>query len=416
MRILRRVVFFPLLIPTLLWGCGSTSSEVEEALGPLRVSPRKVVDKDSGPVVAKYVEPAKVQQLQQLSQRLAAVTLSNPQTVGNELVSPLSLIYSLELLRKGATAKGKQELDRLLGEEQVISSQLNLLTDSLERVNAKNVCSISSTAWINKRFPVKGKYKSSISSLHGVEMFSVGFPKPALELINKLTAEKTNGKIPSIVENLSPENCLVLVNSIYMNDGWADPFDKKQNVKMKFHRDPSSSSEVPFMFRRMEGGYFENDRIQRAEISYRSGLTMSIVVPRLGVTLAQALADPAWASPLKYESGWEGELYLPKWEGSTKVDCKALFNTLGVSSVFSPGNLEDVCPNAVVSSATQKTWIKVDERGTEAAAATEIEMAASAKEPVIKKFKIVADRPFMYSVRTSSGVLLFAGIVRLPQS
>jgi len=240
------------------------------------------------------------------------------------------------------------------------------------------------------------------------------FPDPGLSQINGFVDDRTYGKIPKLFERIDPLTILVVVNALYFNDKWATPFEPGQNIKDQFEQASGSKVPVTLMHRFGEFHYVESKTCQKVRLGYQSGLAMTIVLPKEGTSLEACLSEAPVLSHSANER--EGNVMIPRWENSFSLDLNPVLQKMGLKSIYQSGALENIAPGTVVSQAIQKTWIRVDEAGTEAAAATAIAMEGAAN--IADKdgpFEFKANRPFLYFIHAPTGAILFAGAVREPR-
>ncbi|WP_394848835.1 serpin family protein [Pendulispora brunnea] len=242
-------------------------------------------------------------------------------------------------------------------------------------------------------------------------------------IINQWTNDETEGRINELLPEgvIKQETRLVLVNAIYFNAAWNTPFPASATSQEAFVRADGSSTRVDTMKQRTDFPYFEEDGYQAVELPYGGKDTsMVVVLPKEGTWATFELKFDA-AAYRKITSNLSiatVDLSLPKFEiqgASTKL--KEELSGMGLDIAFNEGaadfsGMTDRDP-LVMSEVVHKAFVKVDEKGTEAAAATAVVMVdASAPPPPtnVKTFK--ANRPFFFFVRdVPTGALLFAGRV-----
>lgn len=274
--------------------------------------------------------------------------------------------------------------------------------------------------WTNPQIPIAPKYIEGLRKHFSAEARSISFPQPGLSDINGWVNDKTRGRIPKLFDDLSRDTLLVLVNALYFKDKWEEPFKRSATRSEPFFVEPGRSLPTDMMNQVGEYRYRESKTAQSVVLPYETGMQMVVVVPRDGQTLQALLKDPttvAWITAQEHRNR-AGSIALPKWKSESSFDLREMMLGWGIKDVFNPerSNLRGITNKpAWVTKAIQKTFIEVDEEGTEAAAATGIgvETTAAPMEPE-KPFVFRADRPFLYTIIDPNGIVLFGGVVRNP--
>ena len=246
----------------------------------------------------------------------------------------------------------------------------------------------------------------------------------AVDRINAWVAEATGGAIPELVERLDPDDVLVLANAMLFYGEWAQPFDPDRTVPAPFHLRTGAAPEVPTMHADdLPARYREDEGFQAAALPYGGGrFELVAVLPRTGVEAAEALerlaADPSWLGGRRGFRRSRGALALPRLSLNEEASLLPALRALGLGAA-----LEDpqafagiAAPAPTLSRVLHRTRLVLDERGTEAAAATAAVMttrAAVVEEEA--RFEMRVDRPFALAVRhRGTGAVLFAAWVDDP--
>jgi len=255
------------------------------------------------------------------------------------------------------------------------------------------------------------------------EVRALDFSAPTtLPTINDWVKQKTDGKIPTILDAIAGDEVMFLINAIYFKASWRTAFDPAKTRTAPFHAADGTTQNVPTMMlepsRLRYGGGADAEVV---ELLYGNGaFVMTIVLPRPGKTLGSLTAglDTArW-------SGWIGAvrlveigLTLPRF----RLDYKRLLNgdlsTLGMRVAFDPGaadftRMADVAPDRLfITKVIQNTFVDVNEEGTEAAGATSVGVGVTSVPMTVS-----VNRPFLFAIRERlSGTVLFLGqITRIP--
>jgi len=266
---------------------------------------------------------------------------------------------------------------------------------------------------------VSQKFKALLQSHFGAELFGGG-----LDEINGWVKKKTEGKIETILEQLDPNSVCVLLNAIYFKGVWESQFKKHRTHEAPFHLSAAEQVTTKLMAQKGDYQLFETRDLQALALPYKGqALAMIVFLPRdvdglaaLEGQLTDKLSQ--WLGELKKTPERQIEVFLPKLKLETGYDLVQPCKDLGIKDAFSIGKDADFCGmgwkkgDLWISQIKHKAFVDVNEEGTEAAAATAVEMATTSiqRHPVFR-----ADHPFVFLVQDSkTGSILFMGRVANP--
>ena len=226
--------------------------------------------------------------------------------------------------------------------------------------------------------------------------------------VNKWCSDATHKKIPKIVDNISGEDKMVLINAIYFKGNWKQPFDKKDTHKDTFLNFNNQPKEVDFMNSTKNFDYFEDEELQSISLNYeKDNLKALIILPKKEKdinTFIASFTSEKYHKIIKYLAYKKVIFSLPKFEINFSAELKSHFQTLGMKEAFT--NNADFSAmkkekDIYISRIIHKTFIKVDEQGTEAAAATAVVMRCFGlsinQDPIMK-----VDHPFLFMIGNNS--------------
>ncbi len=341
------------------------------------------------------------------------------------MVSPLSIEYALSMLCNGAEGNTQTEILNLLGYSAGQMADVNefckYLTKSLYEVDNTVKLNIANALIANTaRARLKKDYVSTLTNYYDALAKGYNFGSEnadALAYINNWAKEQTNGMIKNLLDDLDPTTYALLMNAIYFKGIWCEEikFDERDTSADKFTREDGSEAKVDYMNKQSEMLYRAEAGFQMVGLSYgNSAYQMVVLLPDKGKKLSDiAGALTGETFPSMRMSSTTVKLKLPKFETENKIDLNEILGALGMKLAFTGGaDFSAMAEDPLfVSRVFQKSKIKVDEKGSEAAAVTVIDMKESAYFPgssVIPEF--YATRPFMYLIReTSTGAILFMG-------
>ncbi len=339
----------------------------------------------------------------------------------NVMISPWSLQECFGMLRLGAKGATDQELSRFLFQNQSSRDAaigLKQVSDALAPLVKSNQLQQANGIWLAKGSSLRPGYVKDVKAYFNSPVKETTFPEPALGDVNSFVAKTTRGKIPKLFDQFDRDTELVLVNAISFLDNWSIPFDKKNTKNLPFHFAGGNTRDVATMYGTGHFSHGKTDAFQILNMPYQSGLSMTIVLPNPGVSLAKVLAKPDLLSFLGQTHDAPGQVWIPRWKSEFSWDIAKWMKAQGYKVCFEPDKADFSGMSKrklIIDQALQKTFIKVDEEGTEAAAATGIVMRPTAARPD-QPFEFRADRPFAYFIGSPGGVVYFAGIVNNPSS
>ncbi|NEQ41420.1 MAG: serpin family protein, partial [Okeania sp. SIO3I5] len=242
------------------------------------------------------------------------------------------------------------------------------------------------------------------------------------KIINNWVKDKTQGKIDKIIEEFKPNDVMVLLNAIYFQANWQQQFSEFSTKEMPFYLVNGTQKQHPIMFQSSRYLYYENQYFQAVNLPYKKGLvSMYIFLPREQVGLEefyQVLNEKNWENWMKqFEGGYEVNLGLPKFKNEYEVTLNDMLKSLGMQIAFQAGGADfsGMSPEKLfISEVKHKTFVEVNETGTEAAATTSGKITLqSAVIPV----DMLVNRPFFFAIRdNNSGTILFMGKITNPEN
>jgi serine protease inhibitor len=357
-------------------------------------------------------------------QLLAQCRQSLPKT--NFFLSPAGLAFALSMLQNGAHGETLRQILATLQVGNIAPSQLNesnqTLLKHLLSLDPKLKLEIANAIWIDQKAAIKPDFISVNRRDYHAEISNGDFQNPAtVKQINDWVSASTHGKIPDILEPpLDPRLRLILLNAIYFKGDWLAPFDTNLTRNQPFTLADGQAVPHPRMSRTGSYAYWEEDRFQVVELPYAGG-SMSMVVFLPKSSLDQFLqkftaADfDAAIAGLHFRNG---TVELPRFKLDNSYDLTGVLPALGMPLAFttradfSGMSDEPLC----ISFVKQKTYVSVDEEGTEAAAVTAIGARAMIVRREPPPFRFVVDRPFFMAIRDqASGLILFLGAINDPR-
>lgn len=340
----------------------------------------------------------------------------------NVFISPTSVAIALSLLYNGADGETQQQMARVLELQDLKLEEVNDSYQKLHQIleNKPEIkLSIANSLWLRKEFPIEENFLENNQKYYQAEVTKLDFNDPkSLNIINSWVSEKTNQKIENIVDEISPDNVLFLINAIYFKGSWMAEFDPKLTQKQPFFLESGDKITHELMSQKGEKMYFENEDFQAVQLPYGKGesqnLNMYIFLPKEGKSInsfINNLTAENWQQWQQNFSQQEGFISLPKFKLEYEISLNKTLQTMGMTDIFTrEANFKNITSESVaVDEVKHKTFIEVNEEGTEAAAATSIGVRITSL-PVNQPFKMIVNRPFFYAIGDNqTDTILFMG-------
>ena len=351
---------------------------------------------------------------------------------GNVFLSGLSASMALGMTMNGAAGQTWDSMRvalrfEELTEEQIDASYRDLIALLLD-LDPRVEIGIANATFADDGFPVAQGFLDRIRTYFGAEARTLDFDDPAsVDVVNAWAAEKTHDRIREILRSWPPGAVLALLNALYFKGDWTERFDASETAPRPFTLPSGEVAERDAMWSRealLRVGLDTRTGATVGEIPYGGrAFVMDIVMPAEGTPLEELLEgldDDAWdrwmrALPRDFQ---KGVAQVPKLD----LDYERVLNDelidLGMGVAFGAGpvppDFSRMGPgNLAISLVKQKTYVRVDEEGTEAAAVTIVVMETTSAPSVPT---LVVDRPYLFAIRERlSGTVLFLGTVRDPQ-
>jgi serpin B len=347
----------------------------------------------------------------------------------NVFISPLSISMALGMTLNGAAGGTRDAMAATLELSDLSSQEINQsylsLIEGLSQLDPKVVFEIANSIWYRNGYTFKDDFLQTNTSYFKAVVESLNFNSPAaVQTINNWVADKTHERIDKIVETINPEIVMFLINAIYFKGSWTTEFDKNQTHDTRFHSAPDNSIPVKMMRRTDKFDYFETEQMQAIELPYGdAGFSMLVILPGEGIdidSMVQDLDETSWQQWHSNLSSEKVSLFLPKFKLEYEKSLRSVLTDMGMGVAFKPNeadfsNMYAGAQDLYISEVKHKTFVQVDEEGTEAAAVTSVEIGVTSAP--VDEIVMRVDRPFIFSIRENqSGMILFIGKVTRPQA
>lgn len=346
----------------------------------------------------------------------------------NIFISPLSISMALGMTLNGANGETQAAMEQTLELAGLTTDEINRSYQSLIKLltnlDRKVIFKIANSIWYRQGWTFEEAFINLNKTYFDALVQSLDFDDPnAASIINKWVKDNTNGLIEEIVEPpINPLTVMFLINAIYFKGTWTYEFDKELTQDDLFTRLDGSQRTVPMMKLNGDLQYFENELFQAVDLPYGNELfSMTILLPRQGVdvnNLVSQFSRDNWEQWIGSFSEEPVDLCLPKFRLEYETKLNDVLKSLGMAVAFEPyqadfSGMYTGPENLFISKVKHKTFVEVDEEGTEAAAVTSVEVTDTSAGP--KGIVMKVDHPFVLVIRENkSQTLLFMGKIVEP--
>ena len=316
------------------------------------------------------------------------------------MISPISIFHILSLTANGAANKTLTEMLHALSEKSI--EELNKKNSTISSLFAK-FKSVELANAVFTRFNPLDDFQKMIKEYKA----KLDYLKDANQ-INLWCSDATHKKIPKIVDTITGADKMVLINAIYFNGIWQEPFDKNNTRLNAFFGSNNQIKKIMFMNSTKNFDYFEDEGLQAISLNYtKDNLNALIILPRNKSNINNYIKN---FTSEKYNMiignliNKKVQLSLPKFEFDFSTELSQNFKSLGMKDAFT--GIADFSimrkeKDIYISSIIHKTYIKVDEKGTEAAAVTAVVMRCMAAFPSDPIPVMKVDHPFLFVIRNT---------------
>ena len=326
----------------------------------------------------------------------------------NLAVSPYSAGVALSMLAEGAEGQTKEEFNDALNDCLFKSEDLG----DNDSVTVDSVNSL----WIDDDFSVRNRYVSLMQKDFDALVTTLSFGDPAtVKAINNWCSEHTNGKINEIIDELSPNDVMVLVNALYFKAPWLDPFEPGMTSTARFNGS-LGVSDVKMMSRKAYMNYAEYNGCQLVELPYEGGrYSMYVLLPPQDIDINELisyLSKDAYETAITSLQSTEVLLRMPKAKVETSLLLNASLQKMGIRTAFTGAadfkGISEMGPLSL-GLVKQKCYVEISEKGTEAAAVTSAQIRMTSARPP-QYVRMTVDRPYLFFIAdTQESNILFAG-------
>ena len=342
----------------------------------------------------------------------------------NTAISPLSVLYALAMTANGAEGETREQMEEALGMSvEELNLYLYTYVNSLAQ-GEKYQLKLANSIWFkdDERFAVNKDFLQTNANYYGADIYKAPFNNSTLDDINSWASNKTDGMVPEVLDKLSEDAVMYLVNALAFEAEWVDIYDEKSVSDSVFTKEDGTEQNVSLMSSK-ESTYIKDDKAT-GFIKYYNGGKYAFValLPNEGVTVSEYVNSLDGESVATMLANAEYKTVLtktPKFETEYKIEMADALKSMGMTNAFDEisADFDGIGAyeggNLYINCVIHKTYIQVAEQGTKAGAVTVVEMDEYGGEwNPEKPVKVYLDRPFVYMlIDCENNVPFFIGTV-----
>ncbi len=401
----KKSLFILLFLITVFMSCNTDSDETEQSFKSIPKS-TKIVEANNEFAFSIFKEIAK------------------EETKANYMISPVSASLALGMVCNGAKNETLNAFNQAFNYGDASLNEINTVNQSIINHLTENTFgstfSIANSLWIDNRFPVKEEFIKLNKRFYNAEVQNLDFKNSnSVNIINNWVSDKTQEKIPTIIEDIPSNMVMYAINALYFKSDWKYTFDKKNNTLEPFYIDLQSLKETEMMNMSEDLLYLENNFFSSVLLPYKNDkYNMVLLLPNINKSIKEVISvldEKQWKQWLNQYTKERVSLSLPKFSFSyEKMFNKALKN-MGLGIAFTDrADFSGISNTATqISFVLQKTYIEVNEQGTEAAAATAVGIGTTS---IGLDYKLVLNRPFLFLItEKTTQAISFIGKIGSPE-
>jgi len=359
-------------------------------------------------------------------------TLQGAQPAQNTFISPMSIAMALAMTYNGARNETEQAMAQTLNVPGMSREQFNQLNsavlESLAGADPSVVLTIANSLWARADIPFVPAFMAAVRAAYRAELANVDFLAPGTcARINQWVEAATRNRIKDLVkqQDMTDDTLLILINAIYFKGKWEKTFDREATQDLPFTCGDGTVRQHPLMQQSGTYQYYHDDTVQIVRLPYGKGrLSMRVILPARGSSVAAVLAkldEAQWRAWEDALASKEGTIKLPRFTMEYEAELSEALSALGMGIAFDRNRADfsgmaSIRERICISAVRHKSFVEVNEEGTEAAAATGVVMMRVTAAMPMERFMMVCDRPFVFAIcDDDTGMVLFLGSVQEPQ-
>ncbi|MEA3444199.1 MAG: serpin family protein [Bacteroidota bacterium] len=348
-----------------------------------------------------------------------------PDSDTNLFVSPTSVGLALAMAYNGARNETKEAFEECMQLSGFTTQEINEVYQNLMQgligADPDVTFTVANSIWYEQSFDVFPDFLNTNIQYYNAEVSPLDFSDPAsVDVINNWVATNTNDRITEIIDNISPTQLMFLINAIYFKGTWQYEFDPANTTDMAFYRTPTNPVDVPTMHMEADLETLSTGMFRAVKLPYGNGsYSMIIMLPTAPTTVDELIASLTIENWTEWQSSFsvteDMELFLPKFKFEYNIDLMPILDEMGLGNAFTPNadftGISNLRP-LYIGKVKHKTFVDVNEEGTEAAAVTLVGFTYTSVNPNL----LAINKPFVFSIcEETTGAIVFIGKVVMPE-
>ncbi|MCX7909092.1 MAG: serpin family protein [Ignavibacteria bacterium] len=397
---MKRILFFLYVFSLLLYSCVQNVTEVEKPIRPLNEVETRLISNSNDFAFKLFKE------------------VNKENTGKNLFISPFSVSIALSMTLNGARGETFEEMQSTLSFENLTMEEINSafkeLFPMLRELDKNVQMDVANSIWCRKDVLFVTEFLETLRNYYDAKSETLDFTSPeAAKIINKWVEEKTKGKIKNMLESIPDYAVMYIINALYFKGVWKYPFDKSKTRDGDFAISENNFVKAKFMFQVRDFDCYFGDEFSALRLPYSKGnFSMMVILPKSEFHINDFVANfnrSKWETCLSnLRKTEEVTVYMPKFKIEFETSLKKVLTSLGMKLAFTDeADFSNLCRvlRCQITEVKHKTFVEVDEEGTEAAAATSVEIGYTAYKPAF-----YLNRPFVFVIyEKQTGAILFMG-------
>ncbi len=340
----------------------------------------------------------------------------------NIFISPTSFAIALAMIYNGARGETRQAMAKTLELQGISLPDINAanaaLIAAVQNSDDNVQLTVANSVWARQGVNFKPDFLQRNQDFYLAKIANLDFKDPAaVNVINDWVSQSTRGKINQIVQQINPDDGLFLINAIYFKGKWIQEFDKNQTTQQPFYLTSGKQKQHPLMSQKGEYTYYENEKFQAVSLPYGNDgkLSLYVFLPEQNYSLTDfylELNAENWETWMNSFRNRQGSIQLPRFKMDYELTLNDTLKLLGMEVAFDPkADFSGIADDLAISEVKHKTFVEINEEGTEAAGATSVGVVLVSAMPP-KPFQMTVNRPFFCAIRDNqTGTVLFMGSI-----
>lgn len=341
----------------------------------------------------------------------------------NILLSPTSIMMALSMAANGADSETLSQMEEVLGRGLTIGQINETISNYLRKIAEDEDINIANSIWINdiNNIKIKDEFLDISSKYYNAKIYKEVFNQKIADSINSWVNEKTNGMIDKLIDNISPDSIMYLINAIAFEAEWQEEYSSQQIFKDNFTNYQGNKTEVEMMVSEEEKYLADGKAVGFIKPYKNDKFSFVAILPNEEIGIEKYINGMTGESLYNLINSYKEakvDAYIPKFSYSYGVDLNDVLINLGIVDAFDAYKAdfskmaELDTENIYINKVIHKTFIEVDEKGTKAAAATGVEVNVTSAIVDEERYTVKLDRPFIYVIMDNeTNIPIFIGAV-----